>query len=177
MPSFFFCFSVFPSSLTPPLLRFFENFERVTSPDYLPTRRDVLYSRVKTTGISETVFEIGQTLYRVHDVGGARSERRKWHYCFENVSTIIYTVALSDYDGVLMEDESQVLCHQQTPTPPSLKSDTFSLPIEPDERSLRVISRPLQIQVVSEHPLHCCLHQAGPFHQEVGPLPHSKLLP
>jgi len=116
---FFFCFSVFPSSLTPPLLRFFENFERVTSPDYLPTRRDVLYSRVKTTGISETVFEIGQTLYRVHDVGGARSERRKWHYCFENVSTIIYTVALSDYDGVLMEDESQVLCHQQTPTPPS----------------------------------------------------------
>lgn len=29
------------------------------------------------------------------DVGGQRSERRKWIHCFENVTSIIFLVALS----------------------------------------------------------------------------------
>lgn len=39
------------------------------------------------------------------DVGGQRSERKKWIYCFEGVTAIIFCVALSDYDLVLAEDE------------------------------------------------------------------------
>jgi hypothetical protein len=31
------------------------------------------------------------------DVGGQRSERRKWIHCFENVTSIIFLVALSEY--------------------------------------------------------------------------------
>lgn len=34
------------------------------------------------------------------DVGGQRSERRKWIHCFENVTSIIFLVALSEYDQV-----------------------------------------------------------------------------
>jgi guanine nucleotide-binding protein subunit alpha len=42
------------------------------------------------------------------DVGGQRSERKKWIHCFENVTSIIFCVALSEYDQVLLEENSQV---------------------------------------------------------------------
>jgi guanine nucleotide-binding protein G(i) subunit alpha len=44
------------------------------------------------------------------DVGGQRSERKKWIHCFENVTSIIFCVALSEYDQVLLEESSQVQC-------------------------------------------------------------------
>lgn len=42
------------------------------------------------------------------DVGGQRSERKKWIHCFESVTSIIFCVALSEYDQVLLEDSHQV---------------------------------------------------------------------
>ena len=42
------------------------------------------------------------------DVGGQRSERKKWIHCFEGVTAIIFCVALSAYDLVLAEDEEMV---------------------------------------------------------------------
>lgn len=45
---------------------------------------------------------------RMFDVGGQRSERKKWIHCFEGVTAIIFCVALSDYDLVLAEDEEMV---------------------------------------------------------------------
>lgn len=36
-----------------------------------------------------------------------RSERRKWIHCFENVTSIIFLVALSEYDQVLVESENE----------------------------------------------------------------------
>jgi guanine nucleotide-binding protein G(i) subunit alpha len=66
----------------------------------------VLRSRVKTTGITETTFIIGELTYRMFDVGGQRSERKKWIHCFENVTTILFLVAISEYDQLLFEDET-----------------------------------------------------------------------
>ena len=43
------------------------------------------------------------------DVGGQRSERKKWIHCFENVTSIIFCVALSEYDQVLLEESNQVM--------------------------------------------------------------------
>lgn len=42
------------------------------------------------------------------DVGGQRSERKKWIHCFETVTSIIFCVALSEYDQVLLEESNQV---------------------------------------------------------------------
>lgn len=42
------------------------------------------------------------------DVGGQRSERRKWIHCFENVTSIMFLVALSEYDQVLAESSNEV---------------------------------------------------------------------
>lgn len=76
--------------------------------DYMPNEQDVLRSRVKTTGIIETVFTIKKLTYRLFDVGGQRSERKKWIQCFEGVNAILFLVACSEYDQVLAEDDSVV---------------------------------------------------------------------
>ena len=44
------------------------------------------------------------------DVGGQRSERKKWIHCFEGVTAIVFCVSLSAYDLVLAEDEEMVSC-------------------------------------------------------------------
>jgi len=45
------------------------------------------------------------------DVGGQRSERRKWIHCFENVTSIMFLVALSEYDQVLVESDNEVIIY------------------------------------------------------------------
>lgn len=85
---------------------YLDSIDRITQHDYVPTEQDVLRSRTKTTGIVETKFHVGQLTYRMFDVGGQRSERKKWIHCFENVQAIVFLVAISEYDGKLVEDES-----------------------------------------------------------------------
>ncbi|KAI9202943.1 guanine nucleotide binding protein, alpha subunit [Polychytrium aggregatum] len=86
---------------------FFENIKRIGTPDYIPLEQDVLRARTKTTGITETRFNMGQLNIHMFDVGGQRSERRKWIHCFEAVTSIIFCVALSEYDQVLLEEAGQ----------------------------------------------------------------------
>ena len=74
----------------------------------MPTVDDVLRTRVKTTGIVETTFTYKSLHFRLVDVGGQRSERRKWIHCFEQVTAIIFCVALSEYDLTLSEDQEMV---------------------------------------------------------------------
>ena len=46
--------------------------------------------------------------FRMFDVGGQRSERKKWIHCFEGVTAIIFIVAMSEYDLTLVEDQEMV---------------------------------------------------------------------
>ncbi|CAG8804676.1 19627_t:CDS:2, partial [Dentiscutata erythropus] len=85
---------------------YFDSIDRISQTNYVPTNQDVLRSRVKTTGITETTFFIGELTYRMFDVGGQRSERKKWIHCFENVTAIVFLVAISEYDQLLLEDET-----------------------------------------------------------------------
>ena len=39
------------------------------------------------------------------DVGGQRSERRKWINCFENITSILFVASLSDYDLTMSHEE------------------------------------------------------------------------
>lgn len=85
---------------------YFNSIDRMAAPNYLPTDQDILRSRVKTTGITETTFKVGELTYKLFDVGGQRSERKKWIHCFENVTALVFLVSLSEYDQMLYEDES-----------------------------------------------------------------------
>ncbi|XP_026713391.1 guanine nucleotide-binding protein G(t) subunit alpha-1-like [Athene cunicularia] len=87
---------------------YLSDLERLVTPGYVPTEQDVLRSRVKTTGIIETQFSFKDLNFRMFDVGGQRSERKKWIHCFEGVTCIIFIAALSAYDMVLVEDDEVV---------------------------------------------------------------------
>lgn len=91
---------------------YFENIVRISAPNYVPNEQDVLRSRVKTTGVLETVFDVEEIIFRLVDVGGQRSERRKWIHCFEDVTAIIFCVAISEYDLKLYEDNETNRMHE-----------------------------------------------------------------
>lgn len=84
---------------------YLDALDRISQPNYVPSQQDVLRARVKTTGIVETQFTFKGLHFKMFDVGGQRSERKKWIHCFEGVTAIIFCVALSGYDLVLAEDE------------------------------------------------------------------------
>ncbi|SAL95710.1 hypothetical protein [Absidia glauca] len=86
---------------------FFDHAKRIGHPDYVPDVQDVLRARSKTTGIMESHFNLGQLHIHMFDVGGQRSERKKWIHCFEAVTSIIFCVSLSEYDQVLLEESRQ----------------------------------------------------------------------
>ena len=88
------------------LQSFFDAINRLDHANYLPTDKDILYSCVKTTGITETSFSMDWMCYSIFDLGGARSERKKWIHCFEGVHTILFTVDIAAYDKLLFEDET-----------------------------------------------------------------------
>lgn len=83
---------------------YFAEMDRILSEGYIPDEQDVLRSRVQTTGIIETSFKVNKLTYRVVDVGGQRSERRKWIQCFDDVRAVMFVCALSGYDMTLFED-------------------------------------------------------------------------
>jgi len=90
------------------VISFFAEVERLFGKDYLPTDQDILRTRLRTTGITETIFELGNLTYRMFDVGGQRSERKKWIHVFDNVQVVLFLVAISGYDHVLVEDRNGV---------------------------------------------------------------------
>ncbi|CAK7895883.1 guanine nucleotide-binding protein alpha-1 subunit [[Candida] anglica] len=91
---------------------YFENVNNFADPNYICTDTDILKGRIKTTGITESNFDINSFKFRVLDAGGQRSERKKWIHCFEGINAILFVVALSEYDQTLFEDERVNRMHE-----------------------------------------------------------------
>merc|ERR550517_1589297 len=85
---------------------FLSKIREVSDPAFLPKDQDILQVRVKTTGVIEYTFKNNKDgkEFIMIDVGGQRSERRKWIHCFEDVLLIMFLAAISEYDQVLEED-------------------------------------------------------------------------
>lgn len=78
--------------------------EKIADPQYEPTDQDIVNSRVRSSGIVEMLFAQNNIDFRLVDVGGQRSERRKWIHCFDNVQAVLFVAAISEYDQTLWED-------------------------------------------------------------------------
>lgn len=86
---------------------YFKNCARFIEHNFLPDDVDVIMARKRTTGVIVTEFPTEDGLkFSVVDVGGQRSERRKWINCFDGVKAIFWVSNLSGYDKVLFEDKS-----------------------------------------------------------------------
>lgn len=91
---------------------FFDDIFRISQPKYLPTDSDLIYCRVRTTGIVENKFIIDDNRFLMVDVGGQRNERKKWIHCFEGVTAVIFVADVSEYDKVLYEDGQTNRMHE-----------------------------------------------------------------
>ena len=49
-----------------------------------------------------------KSYFRLVDVGGQRSERKKWIQCFDDVKAVLFVAALSGYDMFIREDDTTV---------------------------------------------------------------------
>ena len=87
-------------------LYFLDHFNRILGDEFVPNSEDMIRMRQATTGVQETCLPFGDVNFRLVDVGGQRSERRKWIHCFEDVSSLIFIASLAEYNLHLVEDSS-----------------------------------------------------------------------
>jgi guanine nucleotide-binding protein G(i) subunit alpha len=71
--------------------------------NYVPTFEDALHCRRKTTGVLEAAFTFNNNLFTFLDVGGQRTERRKWRQRCD-VNALIFVISVADFDIPLIED-------------------------------------------------------------------------
>lgn len=83
---------------------FLDNCKKFCTNNYIPEECDILRARAKTTGIVEINFIVNKKNFTLVDVGGQRNERKKWIHCFQDVTSVIYCVAMNEYDLLLEED-------------------------------------------------------------------------
>eukprot|EP01130_Rhizamoeba_saxonica_P009399 TRINITY_DN381_c0_g1_i1.p1 TRINITY_DN381_c0_g1~~TRINITY_DN381_c0_g1_i1.p1 ORF type:complete len:247 (-),score=39.27 TRINITY_DN381_c0_g1_i1:431-1171(-) len=79
---------------------YLEHAKRFSKEDFIPNTEDILRAKMRTTGIHETQWVCQSTNFQLIDVGGQRSERRKWLHCFDNVTSVIFLCALDEYNLV-----------------------------------------------------------------------------
>mmetsp|Transcript_8622 Transcript_8622/g.12503 ORF Transcript_8622/g.12503 Transcript_8622/m.12503 type:complete len:430 (+) Transcript_8622:390-1679(+) len=82
---------------------YFQDIMRIASTSFKPTTQDILLARVRTTQVVMERYRIDGIDFEMYDVGGQRSERRKWIDCFDHVDAVIFVAALSEYDQTLAE--------------------------------------------------------------------------
>ncbi|XP_077992984.1 guanine nucleotide-binding protein G(q) subunit alpha-like [Glandiceps talaboti] len=84
---------------------FLDDLHRVTAPGYLPTLQDILYIRTPTIGVAESVFRIDEITYRVIDVAGQKSHRKKWIHFFDGVTAVIFFTSLNGFNELVDDFE------------------------------------------------------------------------
>lgn len=104
---------------------YFNNIFKFADPEYLCSDLDILNGRVKTTSITETTFNINHFKFIVLDAGGQRSERKKWLHCFENITAVLFVLAISEYDQMLFENKNVNRMHESIALFESLCNSTW----------------------------------------------------
>lgn len=78
--------------------------DRIYTPDYIPTEEDLLRTRIRTVGFDEAIFTYKKSTFRVIDLGGQRTERRRWLEALQSTTAVIFVSSLCEFDQRLRED-------------------------------------------------------------------------
>lgn len=98
------------------LTSFYNSTDRITTPKWLPNDQDTLQARLWSRGITEISFNIGPITWEMTKIGKYEAGlRRKGLLLFEDVHCVLYVVPLSDYDQLLIEDDSMVCSNCSDP--------------------------------------------------------------
>jgi len=85
---------------------FWKTAKAIGSRDFEPTKDDIIQAKIRTIGIQETHFVFDKISFLIVDVGGQRSERRKWLHCFNNITAVVFLTACDEYDGKVLEEDN-----------------------------------------------------------------------
>ena len=92
------------------------HIDRIFEPNYIPTQEDILHIYIPTKRTIE--FELDRDKMKMRkwpkchdsikfiDMGGLRSERRKWIHCFKQVGAIVFLASLSEYDQMMYGNQN-----------------------------------------------------------------------
>jgi GTPase SAR1 family protein len=87
---------------------FFDRVLDIIDVHYIPTNEDILRSRKRTTGVTELNFKVdGKHNFKFIDLGGQRSERKKWLKVFDDVTAVLFITSMSEFDQNLYEDDKK----------------------------------------------------------------------
>ncbi|ETO23290.1 GTP-binding protein (I) alpha subunit [Reticulomyxa filosa] len=103
---------------------FYERAIDIMHPKYFATKEDLLKARVRTTGqdfiyVFMYLFYIHKKvncLLRLVDIGGLRHGQKTWIDHREDLSTVLFVVALNHYNCVLFEDNTKNAMHEALAT-------------------------------------------------------------
>uniref|UniRef100_A0AC35U5A2 Guanine nucleotide-binding protein alpha-6 subunit n=1 Tax=Rhabditophanes sp. KR3021 TaxID=114890 RepID=A0AC35U5A2_9BILA len=84
---------------------YMDNVERTMNKDFIPTTEDIMHARHRTTGTVELEFKFKKVNFKIVDVGGQRSERKKWIHVFDNIDMLLFIVSLTEFSQKDPEDE------------------------------------------------------------------------
>ncbi|KAJ3443171.1 guanine nucleotide-binding protein g(o) subunit alpha [Anaeramoeba flamelloides] len=85
---------------------YMDKVQQICKINYSPTKEDILGSRIPTTGVKEVILDVNEQKWVIIDVGGQRSERRKWIHQFDSINLMIFVIAMSEYDQKLFEEQN-----------------------------------------------------------------------
>ena len=109
MPEMKELFGMYSSEFESPasLAHLLDDLDDITREDFLPTDQQILHCRMRTTGVRTLQFYFEDIPIEMIDVGGQRSERRKWIHQFDDVAVILFCVSVDEFDMPLREDTSK----------------------------------------------------------------------
>jgi hypothetical protein len=97
---------------------FFGRVVAVMAENYEPTVDDVLKGKVLSSSSSsamiEYVYEFKEDVFTIYHVSNQNQnrQRKKWIHCFEDVTAVLFVVALDHYHAVSFEDETKNAMHE-----------------------------------------------------------------
>uniref|UniRef100_A0A1I7UAN4 G-protein alpha subunit n=1 Tax=Caenorhabditis tropicalis TaxID=1561998 RepID=A0A1I7UAN4_9PELO len=83
---------------------FYPNLERIAVANYIPTTEDLIHMRQTTLGVHEISFDFTKHTIRLIDVGGQKTERRKWIHFFEGVTAVIFICSMASFNQTVEEE-------------------------------------------------------------------------